>query len=91
MEAAKGMVVRSRAGRDKGTFLVVTEVKQAGEFVLLADGKHRPLERPKLKRLKHLALTSTVLDLDEATNQSLRRALRGFSPEASSPEQGEAE
>ena len=77
MEWEIGQVVRSLAGRDKGSFLVVLEL--APPYAVVCDGKHRPLERPKRKKLFHLAPTSQVLP-EEAlkTNRQIRAALRSF-------------
>ena len=48
-----GRVVRSTAGRDGGRlFVVIAEVDQ--DFVLVADGSLRKIDRPKKKRRKHL-------------------------------------
>ena len=77
MEVQKGQVVRSLAGHDKGGFLAVVQV--APPFAFVCDGKRRPLERPKRKKLFHLAPTSQVLP-EEAlkTNRQIRAALRSF-------------
>lgn len=69
-----GRIVCSKSGRDKGYFLVV--VKEEDGFLYVCDGKERPLNRPKRKNPKHLALTNTVLDDSSySTDKSLRRAL----------------
>jgi ribosomal protein L14E/L6E/L27E len=69
-----GQIVCSKAGRDKGNFLVVVLEKENTVFV--CDGKERPLERPKLKNPKHLCFTNTVLSAESfRTNKSLRKAL----------------
>ena len=48
-----GRIVRSRAGRDGGRlFVVIAEVDE--DFVLVADGDLRKIDRPKKKRRKHL-------------------------------------
>ena len=59
MDIVKANIVTSTAGRDKGEvfFVLATE----GDFLLLADGKTRPVERPKRKRRKHAALLRRVL------------------------------
>ena len=81
MEVQRGQVVRSLAGHDKGGFLAVVQV--APHFALVCDGKRRPLERPKRKKLFHLAPTATVLP-EEAlrTNRQIRSALRRFAGSA---------
>lgn len=77
MNLQVGEVVRSKSGRDKGTFLAVVGIE--GDRPLLCDGKHRPLERPKRKNPLHLAGTKHRLDLKSMeTNRALRRALRTF-------------
>ena len=78
MELRKGSVVISKAGRDKGYYLAVTDITDEGVFV--CDGKERPVERPKKKNPLHLAKTRYVLTEEEtATNRSLKRALKKFS------------
>jgi hypothetical protein len=51
-------------------------VNEADGVYFVADGKERPLERPKLKNPKHLCFTNTVL-LEEnfKTNKALRKSL----------------
>ena len=52
-----GEIVLSRAGRDRNRAFVVIDVLDA-EYVLIADGKLRTLERPKKKKRKHLLKVS---------------------------------
>ena len=69
-----GRIVCSKAGRDKNYFMVV--VKSEDDYVLVCDGKERPLERPKKKNVKHLQFTSTVLSQDSyKTNKHLKKAI----------------
>ena len=56
-----GSVVRSKAGRDQGRlFLVVEEVDD--DFVMIANGDLRKMDRMKKKRRKHLKPTGTVIE-----------------------------
>ncbi|MCQ2450140.1 MAG: KOW domain-containing RNA-binding protein [Clostridia bacterium] len=76
-----GQIVYSKAGRDKGSFLVA--VGKAGDGILVCDGKKRPLERPKRKNPKHLSVTKTVLTEQQiSTNKTIRRALAIYRDEA---------
>lgn len=60
-EPVPGRLCRSLAGRDRGDYFIV--VGSAGEdMVLIADGRIRPLERPKKKKLKHLHMMPLVLE-----------------------------
>lgn len=69
-----GRIVCSKAGRDKGYFMVVVDANE--DYVFVCDGKERPLNRPKRKNIKHLAFTNTVLEADSFnTNKSLKKAL----------------
>ena len=78
MELVKGSVVISKAGRDKGYYLVVMNITDDGVYV--CDGKERPVERPKKKNPLHLAKTRFVLSEENtATNRSLKKALKEIS------------
>ncbi|MCL2630217.1 MAG: KOW domain-containing RNA-binding protein [Firmicutes bacterium] len=48
-----GAIVYSIAGRDSGKFFAVLEVVN-DSFVKIADGELRRIEKPKLKKIKHL-------------------------------------
>ena len=55
-----GSVVVSKAGRDEGRlFLVVAEVDE--DFVMVANGALRKMDRQKKKRRKHLKPTGAVV------------------------------
>ena len=69
-----GSVVLSKAGRDKGKLLTAVSVEE--RYVLLADGGERPLDNPKRKNIRHIAVTNTVLTAEQRiSNRALRKAL----------------
>ena len=69
-----GRVVISKCGRDEGRlFLVTGEIDE--DFVLIADGDTRKLERQKKKRRKHLKPTL------ELRNDLRERIMKGEMPE----------
>lgn len=73
----KGQIVRSIAGHDKNDFFVVMDID--GQYATICDGKHRPVQRMKRKKLKHLSMTKTIVDIDQVqTNREIRRAIRLF-------------
>lgn len=76
MDFEKGNVVISKAGRDKGYFMAV--VGEEKGYPLVADGKERPLERPKRKNPKHLQKTNFNIDLEQLTDKKLRTYLRSL-------------
>ena len=54
-----GRIVTSQAGRDAGRrFLVIRELDQ--DFILMADGNLRTMDRPKKKRRRHLKPSEKV-------------------------------
>ena len=78
MDFKKGDVVLSLAGRDKGSLLVVTGEENG--FVLVSDGRERPLERAKVKNPRHLEKTSASIDeVSMAGNKILRKTLNRLS------------
>ncbi len=73
----RGRVVISLRGRDRGRLLAV--LRAQGSTVILADGKERPVDRPKAKNIRHIEATDIVLG-EEAfiSDRHLRRALNGI-------------
>ena len=55
-----GSIVESKAGRDAGRLFIVVEEVDA-DFVMIANGGLRKLDRLKKKRRKHLKPTGTVV------------------------------
>ena len=74
-------VVASTAGRDQGEMFYVIDVED--QFLMLANGKDRTLDRPKRKKRKHvqkvLRSETRVADKlrsgDKVLNSELRRDL----------------
>ena len=80
-----GQIVRSKAGRDKNRFFVIVMIRDE-DYVYISDGDLRKIEKPKLKKIKHLAKTNYIAEeitenLDKNTgvsNASIRDALKQF-------------
>lgn len=75
-----GQIVRSKAGRDKYRHHVIVEVID-NEYVTIADGKTRKIERPKKKKLKHLAVLNDNAFADEEfsfTNNKLKKVTQRY-------------
>ena len=74
-------VVVSTAGRDQDTLFYV--IGEDGLFLLLANGKDRPLDRPKRKKRKHVQkvlrsetrVAEKLRAGDKVLNSELRRDL----------------
>ena len=56
-----GQLVFSKKGRDKAKAFVVMDIQ--GEYVFLADGKLRTLDKLKKKKLKHVQPTKLIVNL----------------------------
>lgn len=78
-----GMFALSLAGHDKGQMYVI--IKEEGEYVYLADGRIRTMEKCKKKKKKHIQLIKTGLDENLLTklenaqtiyNEEIRHALK---------------
>ena len=71
-----GDIVVSLSGHDKGKyFVVVAEV--SADFVLIADGKSRTVESPKLKRKRHLRVAEAGAEASP-TNAALIKRIKKF-------------
>lgn len=81
MDIGLSDIVESRNGRDAGKHFFV--VGDEGEYLLLADGKGRKLEKPKRKKRRHVCFTSgsdsrvaeKIRQNERVTNSEIRRAL----------------
>ncbi len=82
MNVMLGQVVCSKAGRDEGRVFIIIGIVD-DKYVLVSDGDLRRFENPKKKRIKHLDITSIILealskklmDSIKVTNAEIRKAL----------------
>ncbi len=73
----RGQIVFVTAGKEKGLFMIVLETD--GKTVLLTDGRHRPLDQPKRKNIKHISATQTIASEEQlASNSRVKSFLRNF-------------
>ena len=56
-----GQVVEGLSGREKNRMFFIVKVID-DQYVLISDGKKRKLDRPKLKKVKHLKVYSFLND-----------------------------
>ena len=68
-----GSLVWALAGREKGSCYVAVGVD--GGFVYIADGRHRKVEAPKKKNMKHISPADAPVYDGELTNKKLRRLI----------------
>ncbi|MEG0579779.1 MAG: KOW domain-containing RNA-binding protein, partial [Niameybacter sp.] len=79
----QGMIVKSAAGHDKGSYYVV--VKAQKDFVFIADGRRRKCSKPKKKSNKHVYCTAQTFELDLVdTDKKIRRVLHTLNNDVSS-------
>ncbi|MCL2545903.1 MAG: KOW domain-containing RNA-binding protein [Oscillospiraceae bacterium] len=75
----KGDVVRSTHGHDKGGIFVVLDVED--DYLHLADGRKRRIEKPKRKKCKHvqkIAAEAIALPMERLSNKAVWQALRQY-------------
>ena len=69
--------MQALAGRDKERYFVITAIE--GKYALICDGKERPVDRQKKKKLIHLKETECCVSLQEVrTNKEFRKVLHRF-------------
>jgi len=69
-------VVVSLAGRDaKKCFLIIDRVDE--QYVLISDGRHHLVQKPKKKKLKHLSKIAEVA-FEGARGELTNRIIRGL-------------
>ncbi|MDO5718191.1 MAG: KOW domain-containing RNA-binding protein [Tissierellia bacterium] len=71
-----GQVVKSKSGRDKGRIFLVYKIVD-DKMVLIVDGKLRGVERPKLKKIKHLMVYKDIIKniVDDSIPASMNNAM----------------
>ena len=94
MEIDRSSLIVSKAGRDKGQLFFVIDADE--QYVYLADGKSRKLEKPKRKKRKHIEqiprtesrIAEKIRNGDKVLNSELRRELAVFGQTFNSQNQG---
>ena len=94
MEVDKSSLVVSKAGRDQGQLFYVIDADE--QYVYLADGKSRRLEKPKRKRRKHIEqiprtesrIAEKIRNGEKVLNSELRKELASFGQKQSQNQGG---
>ena len=94
MEADKSSLIVSKAGRDKGQLFYVIDADE--QYVYLADGKSRRLEKPKRKKRKHVEqvprtesrIAEKIRNGEKVLNSELRKVLASFGQKQSQNQGG---
>lgn len=74
MKISLGQLVICRKGKEKGRLMCVTGADE--KYVYLADGRERPLGKPKRKNPKHVELTDkNISNMFPLTDKALRKIL----------------
>ena len=74
-----GMFATSKAGHDRGVLYLIS--KTEGEYVWLTDGRLRPLDKPKKKKLKHIQIIHRIAENwnpAQISDDDVRRAIRQY-------------
>ena len=94
MEVDKSSLVVSKAGRDQGQLFYVIDADE--QYVYLADGKSRRLEKPKRKKRKHVQqvprtesrIAEKIRNGEKVLNSELRKELASFGQKQSQNQGG---
>ena len=94
MEVDKSSLVVSKAGRDQGQLFYVIDADE--QYVYLADGKSRRLEKPKRKKRKHIEqiprtesrIAEKIRNGENVFNSELRKELASFGQKQSQNQGG---
>ena len=94
MEIDKSSLVISKAGRDQGQLFYVSDADE--QYVYLADGKSRRLEKPKRKKRKHIEqiprtesrIAEKIRNGEKVLNSELRKELASFGQKQSQNQGG---
>ena len=94
MEVDKSSLIVSKAGRDKGQLFDVIDADE--QYVYLADGKSRRLEKPKRKKRKHVEqvprtesrIAEKIRNGEKVLNSELRKELASIGQKQSQNQGG---
>ena len=94
MEIDKSSLVVSKAGRDQGQLFYVIDADE--QYVYLADGKSRRLEKPKRKKRKHVEqvprtesrIAEKIRNGEKVLNSELRKELASLGQKQSQNQGG---
>ena len=94
MEISKADMIVSLAGRDKGQLFFVIDTDE--QYVYLADGKSRKLEKPKRKERKHVEqvprtesrIAEKIRNGEKVLNSELRKELASLGQKQSQNQGG---
>ena len=94
MEVDKSSLVVSKAGRDQGQLFYVIDADE--QYVYLAAGKSRRLEKPKRKKRKHIEqiprtesrIAEKIRNGEKVLNSELRKELASFGQKQSQNQGG---
>lgn len=89
MNLETGMLVKSKAGRDKNHIYVVISVER--EYVYVADGEVRPLRRMKRKNGKHLQPIRKVRLSGTPDDASVREIISNYIPDGNAANESRGE
>ena len=74
MSDIKGYFASSKAGHDKGTVYMILESDDV--YVYLSDGKLRPTDKLKKKKLKHVHLAEKIEKNLFISNEEIKYAIK---------------
>ena len=71
-----GMLAQSKAGHDAGTIYVI--IRLNGEYVYLADGRLRTLDKLKRKNKKHVQVIHRQCNIQDITDTQIKKVIKDY-------------
>ncbi len=86
MNIGIGTFAKSKAGHDCNQIYVI--INCDGEYVYLADGRLKKLEKPKRKKLKHIQVINYIdpvilekIQANNLFNEDIKKAIKNYKAE----------
>lgn len=74
-----GMLVKSKAGHDKGKIYVIADMDET--YVYVVDGRRKTLGSPKKKKYRHVQVIHRQYDIQGADDTAVKRILKMYNRE----------
>ncbi len=79
-----GMLAQSLAGHDKEQIYVI--VREETSYIYLVNGKNKTLDKPKIKKKKHVRLIQKEYNIAGINDAGIRRIIKEFVKEGKQEE-----
>lgn len=75
----EGMLVKSKAGHDKGKVYVISNLDDT--YIYVVDGRLKTLDKPKKKKYSHVQVIHKKYEIQNADDTAIKRILKMYNRE----------